>query len=263
MTGAAMHEELSTWADRLERVIAQRGLTAFDRVAVVAETASTQDLAREMAAGRPGLALFAGRQTAGRGRLGRKWQDTATLGLAVTFVQDAAGAGPLAIGVGACRTVEAAIGADGARVGLQWPNDIVERGPPGRKLAGVLIEQSGGSALVGIGINVLQGESDWPDELRGRATSLRALGSTWSRIDVAERLMAELDGALRLRCDELTREWTRRDVLVGSVRVFEHDGRRIEGRVEAIDPGSAIVVRTEHGGVIRLPAETTSLMPPA
>ena len=42
---------------------------------VVAETGSTQDSARRLGA-RPGDVVVAGRQSAGRGRLGRRWADT-------------------------------------------------------------------------------------------------------------------------------------------------------------------------------------------
>lgn len=310
MSRELVSRELQTWAPRLEAAIGAGGLTSIDRVAVLASTASTQDAAREMAVGRPGLMVVAGEQTAGRGRLGRAWSDAAGLGVAATFVLDALRGGepglPIAAGVAACRTVEAALGRGGrltaaggaavgaargvveavgilslnplvwavaglgrigrSRIGLRWPNDVVEV-PPGwcwwrreRKIAGVLIEVKDGLTLIGVGINVLQFDDSYPVDLCGRAVSVGALGSTWSRIDVAERLLIELDAALSDTPERLAHQWQRRDILVGSRRTFDSGGRRITGKVEAIQPTGDIQIKADDGQVVKLGALTTSLV---
>lgn len=299
-------EDLTLWAPRLESAIVSRGVTCVSRVAVVATTGSTQDAAREMAAGRPGLLLVAGKQTGGRGRLGRAWSDERGLGVAATFVlgPEAARSAhlPIAAGVAACRTVEAALGraypgrtvvrgaVDAARgvaeaaailsanplgwaasrvvlprrrIGLRWPNDVVtvrtRRGRE-RKVAGVLIEADARGTAVGVGINVLQGEEDWPEDLRGRAASLRVLRSRWGRLEALERLLIEMDAALKLGADAVARRWQERDILVGTHRTFEHGGRVYSGKVEAIQPTSEIQLRTDAGDVVKLPALTTSMV---
>jgi hypothetical protein len=74
---------LETWPDALECACADT--THFRQVRVLRETASTQDAADE--GGLPvGSVVTAGRQSAGRGRLGHAWADTADDGIAVTFV---------------------------------------------------------------------------------------------------------------------------------------------------------------------------------
>jgi BirA family biotin operon repressor/biotin-[acetyl-CoA-carboxylase] ligase len=256
-----VNPEIQTWADRLEKVIRRRGITCADRVAVIAETASTQDAALAMSGGRPGLLVLAGRQTGGRGRLGRAWADTEGLGLAATFVLDAREPALLALGAGlaACQAVEEATGGL-ASVGLKWPNDVVERGGVGRKVAGVLVEQRDGVALLGIGINILQKCEDWPADMQRRAVSLAQLGSRWTRVDVAEVLLAALDRMLRTPAEELAMAWAARDVLLGTRRVFECDGKRVEGVVEAIRPTAFIQVRADDGDLVQLPAMTTSLV---
>jgi BirA family biotin operon repressor/biotin-[acetyl-CoA-carboxylase] ligase len=260
-----MSDRLALWAPKLEALIALEGLTRIDRVAVLAETGSTQDAARMMAGGRPGLVVLAGRQTAGRGRLGRAWTQHADMGVAATFVVEcpADGAGELALasGVAAARAIEDCTPVSGApgRIGLRWPNDVVVCGD-GRKLAGVLVERADGLAVVGIGINVLQGPNDWPDALRGRAASLTMLGSLATRSDVACRLLTRLDRALGEGREAVVAEWRRRDTLLGTRRAFLSDGRRVEGVVEAIDPDDAVTLRRDDGSTARLPAAVTSLV---
>jgi BirA family transcriptional regulator, biotin operon repressor / biotin---[acetyl-CoA-carboxylase] ligase len=251
--------ELQTWADRLEAAIASHDVACTDRIAVITETASTQDAALAMCGGAPGLLVVAGRQTGGRGRLGRQWTDAAGEGVAATFVLSAREPGTLALaaGLGACRAIENLCD---ARIGLRWPNDVVERAGAGRKIAGVLVEAKPGIALVGIGINVAQSQDSWPPGLAGRACSLRMLGSGASRIDAAEALLLALNRALRLEPEAVAAEWAARDVVLGTQRLFECDGRRVRGLVQAIRPSSFVQVRTEDGQTVRLPALTTSLI---
>ncbi len=255
--------EVQTWADRLEAAIVRHRIACIGRVAVLAETVSTQDAALAMSGRRPGLLVLAGRQIGGRGRLGRNWADTRDLGLAATFVLDGRdrGAAPLSLsaGVAACFAVEEATSGL-ADIGLRWPNDVVERTGRCRKIAGVLVEQRDGLALVGIGINVLQRNEDWPADWRSRACSAAQLGSRWTRVDVAEALLAAVDRALRMSAEELAMAWAARDVLIGTRQTFECDGRRVQGVVEAIRPTAFIQVRTDEGGAVQLPAMTTSLV---
>jgi len=73
---------LEAWPDAPERACA--GTTHFRQVRVLRETASTQDAADEGSLP-VGSLVTAGRQSAGRGRLGHAWADTADEGVACTF----------------------------------------------------------------------------------------------------------------------------------------------------------------------------------
>ncbi|MBL8759883.1 MAG: biotin--[acetyl-CoA-carboxylase] ligase [Phycisphaerae bacterium] len=263
------------------------------RVVVVDECASTQDIAKEHAtklgAGSD-VVVVARRQTAGRGRLGRTWADTVQTGLAMSLTLDAgsihdAGVLSLGVGLGACEACERVmqssgapnlgaaepsrdIGTVGARdavaaLGLRWPNDVVERSR-GRKLAGVLIERSADVFIIGVGINVLQREGDWPEALRGRAASLLELeprldGASLRGLAAAE-LLGAIERVLAMPADRIARGWSCRDTLVGTRRAFEHGGTRIVGIVEAIDPLSHLIVRDDGGSLHRLPALSTSMV---
>ena len=246
-----MDPPIDAWPDPLEAAVASR--RGFDRVRVVAETASTQDAALANAGGRPGLVLVTGRQTAGRGRFGRAWADTGALGLAMTFVVD--GSAPdavlaLAAGVGACAAVERALDEPG-RIGLKWPNDVVERVGE-RKLAGALVERRGGVALVGIGINVLHGVGDWPEDLAERCVSLRALGSEATRLDVARDLIGQFDAALAMTPAELAAKWNTRHAHAGDLRVLTSAGERHEGELLGVGPDGLLDLRLRDGKIVRL-----------
>ncbi len=280
--GADGDAPLHTWAPRIERMIAAREITLIDRVQVIASTGSTQDAARQLVAGQakkgPGVCVLAGVQTSGRGRLGRAWADEKGLGLAMTLAIDpgwlanaASETLPLAIGLAACRACEGVMGRKHT-LGLRWPNDVVERARTGRKVAGVLIERGGADGdgagaemmLIGIGINVLQQKSEFPAELRDRAASLRMLGAEGgeipTRLDVACAVLVEIERALALETDDLRRAWMKRDVLVGTRRTFIYNGKPVSGTVEGIDPMSRILVRTNLGNVVSLPALSTSMV---
>jgi len=248
------------------RLAADRAVTHpgshWTRALVLDQCASTQDAALENCAGKPGLFVVAGRQHAGRGRLGRSWHDEDGLGLALTCVLPPGNAAlPLAAGVAVLRAATTLGAVD---LGLKWPNDVVERQGHRRKLAGVLVEVTSGLALLGVGLNVLQHGHEWPTALRGRAVSLRDLGLTASRAKALAALLAALDDVLTA-CDSdaglqgILTEWRAADVLTGTEQEFLHAGTRVRGLVRAIDPLREILLATPEGNV-RLPAASTSLV---
>jgi BirA family biotin operon repressor/biotin-[acetyl-CoA-carboxylase] ligase len=259
-----MIEDLTRWAEALEQTMATEKVVHFDRAYVLSVTGSTQDAARRLCGGRPGVVVLAGRQTEGRGRQGRTWEHAADLGLAVSFCVPATDREPgrlsLGAGVAVARAVEGlmTVSGAGAAVGLKWPNDLIER-EGRRKIAGVLVELTGAVALIGVGVNVSHGPGDWPAGLANRAVSLRELGCACSPLEVARRLMVELDRALCSAPEAVLREWVTRDVLIGHEAEFEHDGKRFRGRVESISPLNEIVIR-DGGGFRSLPAQTTHLV---
>lgn len=240
---------------------------------VLDETHSTQDVARD--AGHTGIVVVALHQTGGRGRLGRAWHASPGQSLACTLtLPPTLLDGPrlsLAAGVATLRACEALLPSHArAGLGLRWPNDVVERHPPGRKVAGILVEGSPGAFLLGVGINLGQMAGDWPELLAGRAVSLRELEGnsaggrgTSPGIDAVGEASVALLGALgRVLAepfDTTLDAWRDADTLAGTRRVFMHDGSRIEGLVRGVDPLSHLEVETP-GGVVRLPALTTSLV---
>lgn len=150
------------------------------RVIVLDTVDSTNDELRRRAlqGAETGTVVLAERQTAGRGRMGRSWHSPSGLGLYVSVL--------LRPGRPTCEiprwTLGAALAACEAcgevapGVSIEWPNDLVVED---RKLGGVLADlRSAGDRpadlVLGLGLNVNHGETDFPDGLR--ATSLRLAG---------------------------------------------------------------------------------------
>src|SRR6516164_8434486 len=150
-------------------------------VRAVAETGSSNaDLLAAAGAGAAeGTVLVAEAQTAGRGRLGRRWASPPRAGLTFSVLLRPLGVPaallgwlPLLTGVAAASAV---VGAAAADVALKWPNDVLAGGV---KLGGILAERAGSAIVVGVGINVWQGRADLPDG--PAATSVALAGAPGS-----------------------------------------------------------------------------------
>ncbi len=161
---------INLWIETsLEKLLSDLPLGALRYFSTVT---STNDLAARWAeAGAPDLALVvADEQTAGRGRLDRRWYTPPGAGLAFTLILENQGQvsgqtaqlhlpySPRYTALGALAVCDALNAALPAMLPAQikWPNDVVAQR---RKLAGVLAEaQWHGSQLtaviLGIGINV-------------------------------------------------------------------------------------------------------------
>ena len=171
------------------------------RLVKLAETGSTQAVARGMAdEGAPdGTLVWALRQSAGRGRMGRRWR-SAPGGLYISWlIRPRFAPGKLAEFSLACgAAAAAALGEFGVETAVKPPNDVLARGTDGRwrKLCGILCEASGDSKslhwlVVGVGVNVDN------DPTLKRATSLKAL--TGRRVGLEPVLRAMMRRLARAR----------------------------------------------------------------
>jgi BirA family biotin operon repressor/biotin-[acetyl-CoA-carboxylase] ligase len=162
-------------------------------VAVRAETGSTNsDLLAAARDGAPeGTVLAAEVQTAGRGRLDRRWTcpPRAALSFSVLLRPDgvpavARGWIPLLAGVAVAAGLRAQAGLD-AR--LKWPNDVLVGGA---KIAGILAEQAGDAIVLGIGINVTTRRDELPVP---HATSVVLAGAAPDREQLLVAVLGELE----------------------------------------------------------------------
>lgn len=218
------------------------------RVVVLDATPSTLDIAHLVAeAGAPdGTLVLADRQTAGRGRQGRRWDSPAGVGIWLTLVEravpvDAVSVLSIRLGLHAAPVLDAF-----ARepVRLKWPNDLyVEDG----KLAGVLCEARWQGdqvawVAVGMGLNVGSPGREGAAWLRPGTTRLAVL----ERLVPALRAAAAREGPL----DE-------GELAAYAARDLGR-GRRcqspVPGTVGGIAPDGALLVdtaggrQTVHGG---------------
>ena len=207
------------------------------------ETGSTNDRARELAAGGAphGTLVTAAAQSAGRGRQGRQWSAPRGRALLMSLVlRDAHPLLPLAAAVAVAQTV-----GDDARI--KWPNDVLLRD---RKVAGILAEArpQEGWAVLGIGVNVAIRVEDLPVELHATAATL---GRDPADVEpfLAE-LLAGLEGTLALAPADVLDAWRARDALVG--REISWSGGH--GTAAGIDGEGRLVVQLAGGGRTALDA---------
>jgi BirA family biotin operon repressor/biotin-[acetyl-CoA-carboxylase] ligase len=230
-------------------------------------------------AGAPhGVVAVADHQTAGRGRLGRRWEAPPGSNLLVSVLLRLdlpPDARYLASAVVALAAADAITAVTGLNPGIKWPNDLLA--PDGRKLAGVLAEADlAGPAehgsppiVVGIGINVgwPLSDDDLPPDLVGAATSLQQgagrpvdrsallagfledLGPRLTRLGNPEG-RARLASDLRQRCVTLGRR----------VRV-QLSGEDIEGTATELTDEGHLVVTTDGGSKTVVAGDVVHLRP--
>lgn len=183
---------------RLESICERVTGTWGSSLTVKDSTASTmEDAAAAAARGAPdGHVVLADQQTQGRGAHGRHWISPPGTDLYFSVVThpDVEPASTalitLAAGLG-LRDAVASLLTDRS-VLVKWPNDIwVER----RKCAGILVETRTvgmriDTVVIGVGLNV--NRLQWPPEIAGIATSLRAEREDQQAFDRSEVLTAVL-----------------------------------------------------------------------
>lgn len=276
---------LGSWVDvvKWRCPMARNNATFQERhVEVYRTTGSTQDRARvlieTLGHAAHGAVVAADEQSAGRGRLGRRW--VAPPGKAVTFtlvniLAPARGHANATIdqhmfatAVAVARAAEAFTQPSPIEVRIKWPNDILVGG---KKLAGILVETLTHTprnsapvhaAIIGIGINVSVRPDDIPDPaLRDRITSLAALGHHTDRLLVLTQLIQHMHDALHTdSLATLIHEWRRRATIPAHMMEWESNGQRIRGHVLDLDPVEGLIVRTDNGVTLHLPAATTTVV---
>lgn len=190
-----------------------------------------------------GLVVWADRQTAGRGRQGRRWL-TSPDSLAFSLLrrpgvppQEAARWSLLA----GLAVVEALSGA-APDLWLKWPNDVL-RGA--HKVGGVLCELEGAAVVVGIGLNLAPPPGGWPTDLLHRAGALPpAVGDRdvvlCAVVSAFDRLEADLlrsgPAATMARC----RRWLA--PMLGRVVSIDGGGAPWTARVAGVEDSGALVV---------------------
>jgi BirA family biotin operon repressor/biotin-[acetyl-CoA-carboxylase] ligase len=247
------------------------GISLAREVLVFESTPSTNDLAARM--GREGAAegvvIFAESQTAGRGRLGRRWESDARMGLWFSLLlrPDFSSALWTRLTTWAAVAVAEAVEAvTGCKAGIKWPNDIYIGG---KKVTGILIESHFGKsregfAVVGIGVNV--NHEQFPPEIAERAGSLRlACGHPLDRQQLATTLLRRLDvlhPLLKNDFAELVARAEKRSILHGQRIEIRAGETVLAGRVERLDADGGIVLRTDGGGEVSVcSGEVTVFVP--
>ncbi len=246
----------------------------FSRPLVVDSIGSTNTALYELARSgeAEGLVLVAEEQSAGRGRLDRSWVSPKGKSVLASFLVRAgidpslAGLLNAAAGLAVREAVEAEAGVS---VGLKWPNDLVWEE---KKLGGILTESGVDRAgqrfwVVGIGLNVNWGRSDFPHEIAETASSiLLASGSVVDRTALLAGIAVSLDrlvGKLESDPGSLLEAYKAALTTLGRRVRARLVGDVVEGVAEDIDDKGDLVIATEAGECRRITAgDITELRTP-
>lgn len=247
-------------ADKLDTLVVGREVLYFDTLD------STNNYAKKLAAGGciDGMAIVAGQQTSGRGRLGRNWESPEDKGIYLSVVLRPAMAPAetqmltLAAAIASVRAIHKATG---ICTGIKWPNDLVVHG---KKVSGILLEMSSEAdkinyVILGIGINYSQNIEEFPLELRDRATSLKlaeemqANGDRkpFERLSVVRSVLRELDLVYRMVLEgkhaEVLDCWRQYSVTLGKEVGFTLKDISYKGTAVDITPDGRLSVDCSDG----------------
>jgi BirA family biotin operon repressor/biotin-[acetyl-CoA-carboxylase] ligase len=214
--------------------------------------------------------VIAERQTAGRGRLGRKWVTTPGTSLAFSLILkpkpaeiDHLGLFSLLGGLAVCKAIRKTCAVNAQ---VKWPNDVLlER----QKTAGILAEACWqGEQLVGvvlgIGVNLMPGSVPPPDTLLFPATCVQAHCS--HDVDRMDFLIAVLEQVIQLRRsileDSFLAEYKRHLAFVGEqVRLSGRSVESVGGVLAGVDGNGQLLLQMETGEQESFPIGDLHLRP--
>lgn len=230
---------------------------------------STNRTAKQLALdGAPhGTLVLAAHQSAGRGRLGRRFESPAGKGVycsillrpGLTAAQSQRVTASAAVAV--CRAVQASCGLE---LGIKWVNDLFYQG---KKVCGILTEagtdlESGRLEwlVVGIGLNLTTTPADWPPELAHTAGSLFPGGPPPAgRAALAGAIARELLGLCP--AFEVLEEYRRRCFIPGHWVTVRTVGEVYPALALSIDDAGRLLVRRENGRQEALSCGEVSIRP--
>jgi BirA family biotin operon repressor/biotin-[acetyl-CoA-carboxylase] ligase len=241
------HDELMDTLSRLPL----GGIRYFDSIG------STNDKALEWAAddAKDLLLVVADEQTAGRGRLDRKWFTSRETSLAFSLIlRPTADEKPhlsRIVGLAALAVTES-LRARGLVPRIKWPNDVLITG---RKVAGILVEtiwsgEDVGCVVIGIGVNVLKGSVPPADALQFPATCLEdELGYPPERLKVLRDVLSVLvDMRSKIGTEEFMVRWEEALAFRGEqIQVEAGSGPPVAGQVAGLESDGCLRLLNDQG----------------
>lgn len=162
---------------------------------------STQHIAAKLAyeGAEEGTIVVAEEQTAGRGRLSRKWHSPKGTGIWMSIILRPSipvHHAPQLTLLAAVSVAQAIEKCTGVNVGIKWPNDILIQG---KKAVGILTEMQAdpdkiNAVIMGIGINANQKQEHFDEEIQHIATSLAIeSGKPIVRAELMQQIFLQLE----------------------------------------------------------------------
>lgn len=210
-----------------------------------------------------GTLVITNQQIAGRGRLGHTWQSERGVNIAMSMILRPS----LPIEKTPQMTLLTAVAAvkvikdkTGLSCGIKWPNDILYEG---RKLVGILTELQAEATFVkavviGIGMNVNTEESSFPEELKSKASSLRAItGVKYNLAEFVQSFLQTFERLYELFLEEgfsaIKPLWEMHAISLGKqIRVRQPGGKVLEGTALGINDEGVLLLKDGKGHVSRV-----------
>lgn len=223
------------------------------------ETASTNALAATLPpeAIPKGTAIVADHQTAGRGRLGRRWLADPNTGLACTIILgpvDPLWLAPMVIGLALRETLHRF----DLPAALKWPNDALIEG---KKCAGILIEtrrlEGAVWLLAGIGLNVHASDPTLPQATHLAAHTRQPL----RREDLLVEILARTEHWLAREPALARAAWAAGLETIGRMVTAQTAQGPVQGRAEGVAEDGGLVLRLSDGKTMTIQAGDVTLNP--
>ena len=232
------------------------------RVYYFEEIDSTQNFAQQIALDKKenGTIVIAERQTAGRGRLDRKWTSPKggmwfSLIIHPKFDVSTSTLVPIAGAVALAKSIKTTLNVD---VSVKWPNDITM---DGKKVAGMLVDASFQAnnidyLILGIGIN-FDIDSKKIEKRLSKSPNFYGINSLRKKDDATppkillrefleqfEKILTQLNKGEKTK---IVKEWTKKADNIGKkISINTSDGK-ISGISQGIDNDGAIKLKTSKG----------------
>lgn len=189
----------------------------------------------------PYTVIYAKKQTAGRGRLGRTWESKESDSLCMSLILSCKNNPNI--------TLLSALGAHKALCGIypdlkiKWPNDIIA---DNKKLCGILTEGTENGTVVGIGINL--NYTKFPEDIAHKATSLRLLtDKSFDPSELLQKIAVCVFDTVENFSGELTKE-----AIDEYTPLCANIGRQVQwngktGIAEALTSDGSLLISTSDG----------------
>ena len=152
--------------------------------------------------------------------------------------------------IGALAAADAIRALTGLEALLKWPNDLLLQN---RKVAGLLVETIAQPkrpplALLGLGLNLHQQLSDFPDDLKKTAISLRqASGRCVPRAQALAAFLDCLSTRLNQSKEEILADWRSAFTQLGRTLTVRVGTETLSGTAESLDDSGYLHLRLANG----------------
>ena len=232
------------------------------RVHYFEEIDSTQNFAQQIASDKKenGAIIIAERQTAGRGRLDRKWATpkggiSFSLIIHPKFDVSSSTLIPILCAVALSKSIKLVLGIE---TKVKWPNDIIMNG---KKVAGILVDASFQAnsidyLILGIGINFdidakkLEKKLSKTPNFYGINSLRKKNDKTPPKLLLKEFLLQLEKNLLQLddgKKSQIVKEWTKKAAGIGKKITINTSNGKVSGISQGIDNDGALKLKTRKG----------------